>query len=68
MCLFIGSSTLKKMIEKKNIGSDIVIAGFKTQHPSAYGRIVLENEKIIKIIEAKDATKDELANNLCNSG
>ena len=65
---FISSSTIKKMIEKKNIGSDIVIAGFKAQHPGEYGRIVLENEKIIKIIEAKDATKDELANNLCNSG
>ena len=57
---FISSSTIKKMIEKKNIGSDIVIAGFKAQHPGEYGRIVLENEKIIKIIEAKEATKDEL--------
>ena len=65
---FINSDTIHKMIEKRKGGSDIVIIGFKTEIPGSYGRIIAQNGKIKKIVEAKDATDSELQINLCNSG
>ena len=65
---FITSDTIDKMIEVRKGGSDIVILGFNTEVPGSYGRMVSQNGKIEKIIEAKDATDSELQINLCNSG
>ena len=65
---FINADTVNKMIEKRQSGSDIVILGFKAEVPGSYGRIISQNGKIKKIIEAKDATDSEIQINLCNSG
>ena len=48
--------------------SDIAILGFDTKHPGMYGRLVSNGENIIKIVEAKDATQEQLNISLCNSG
>ncbi|MBX2683182.1 bifunctional UDP-N-acetylglucosamine diphosphorylase/glucosamine-1-phosphate N-acetyltransferase GlmU [Campylobacter lari] len=48
--------------------SDFNVAVFKAKDPKSYGRIVLKENKIQKIVETKDASKEELAINTCNSG
>ncbi|EAJ0347818.1 bifunctional UDP-N-acetylglucosamine diphosphorylase/glucosamine-1-phosphate N-acetyltransferase GlmU [Campylobacter lari] len=48
--------------------SDFNVAVFKAKDPKSYGRIVLKENKIQKIVETKDASKEELAINICNSG
>jgi len=49
--------------------SDVVVLGFVPSYPSDYGRLVLnEAGELEKIVEAKDATEDELDIELCNSG
>ena len=46
-----------------------VVLGFRSEHPDAYGRLVLDgNGALQRIVEAKDATRDELALDLCNAG
>lgn len=48
--------------------SDFNVAVFEAKDPKSYGRIVLKENKIQKIVETKDANKEELAINICNSG
>ena len=46
----------------------VAVMGFETHAPAKYGRLIEENGELIKIVEAKDASPEELAINLCNSG
>ncbi len=48
--------------------ADIAVLGFDTDAPGAYGRLVVDGGKLTRIVEAKDASADELAITLCNSG
>ena len=65
---FIQPSTLKAMLDARSEGADVVVLGFETADPGKYGRLIVEDEKLSKIVEAKDATPEELAVTLCNSG
>ncbi|MGV1757615.1 bifunctional UDP-N-acetylglucosamine diphosphorylase/glucosamine-1-phosphate N-acetyltransferase GlmU [Rhizobium sp. A22-96] len=49
-------------------GNDIVVIGFHTDSPNAYGRLLVKDGELIAIREAKDATDAELAVTWCNSG
>ena len=50
-------------------GADVAVLGFRAAQPGAYGRLVLgEDDSLEKIVEAKDATPEELALDACNSG
>ena len=46
----------------------MAVLGFTPDKPAAYGRLILGAQGLEKIVEAKDATKDELAVDFCNSG
>ncbi|AJC94259.1 bifunctional UDP-N-acetylglucosamine diphosphorylase/glucosamine-1-phosphate N-acetyltransferase GlmU [Campylobacter volucris] len=59
------SSDLEKIAFNEN---DFSVAVFEAKDPKSYGRIVLKEEKIEKIVETKDASKEELAIKACNSG
>ena len=47
---------------------DIVMLGFEPEDPLRYGRLVMEGERLLRIVEFKDATEAERAIGLCNSG
>lgn len=50
-------------------GPAIAVLGFRPAQPGAYGRILARADGTIdRMVEAKDATPDELAVTLCNSG
>ena len=49
-------------------GHDIVVLGFHAADPGRYGRLVMDGEKLERIVEFKDATDQERAITLCNSG
>lgn len=65
---FIRPDSLRDMLQARRAGSDIVVLGFKTDQPGKYGRLVTEEGKLNRIVEAKDATPQELEIQLCNSG
>ena len=65
---FIRPETLHAMLEARQAGADVVVLGFEATDPGRYGRLVAEGDRLERIVEAKDATADELAITLCNSG
>ncbi|RMD94728.1 MAG: bifunctional UDP-N-acetylglucosamine diphosphorylase/glucosamine-1-phosphate N-acetyltransferase GlmU [Alphaproteobacteria bacterium] len=48
--------------------ADLVVLGFEAEDPGRYGRLVVEGDELERIVEAKDASADELRITLCNSG
>ena len=63
------AATLRRMVAAREQGAAVVVLGFRPDNPAAYGRLVGEADGTLhRIVEAKDATPAELANNLCNSG
>ena len=65
---FIRPETLEAMQAARRDGADIVVLGFRATEPGRYGRLVANGDRLEKIVEAKDATPEELAITLCNSG
>jgi bifunctional UDP-N-acetylglucosamine pyrophosphorylase/glucosamine-1-phosphate N-acetyltransferase len=52
-----------------NDGPAIAVLGFKPPEPGAYGRVIADAQgRIERMVEAKDATPQELAVPLCNAG
>jgi bifunctional UDP-N-acetylglucosamine pyrophosphorylase/glucosamine-1-phosphate N-acetyltransferase len=50
-------------------GPAIAVLGFRPAVPGAYGRVIADVDgRILKMVEAKDATPEELAVPLCNAG
>lgn len=53
----------------RQAGADVAVLGFEAACPGAYGRLVLVGEDgLSRIVEAKDASPEELAIRACNSG
>ncbi len=48
--------------------ADIVVLGFEAADPGRYGRLVMGGDVLERIVEYKDATDQERAITLCNSG
>ncbi len=47
----------------------VVVLGFRPDEPGAYGRILADADGVVrKMVEARDATPDEAAVDLCNAG
>ena len=65
---FIRPETLEAMAEARASGADVVVLGFEAADPGRYGRLVVEAGALTKIVEYKDATEEERAITLCNSG
>jgi bifunctional UDP-N-acetylglucosamine pyrophosphorylase / glucosamine-1-phosphate N-acetyltransferase len=68
---FVEAETLSRMLERLdgNGGPGVVVLASEPDDPLKYGRIILgEGDRIAKMVEYKDATEDERAVRLCNSG
>lgn len=65
------TATMRRMVERLH-GPDspaVVVLGFRPADPGAYGRlIVASGDRLSKIVEYKDASPEERAVTLCNSG
>ncbi len=65
---FISGETLERMVAARVTGADVVMLGFWAADPGRYGRLVVEDDALKRIVEFKDATEAERAITLCNSG
>lgn len=66
----VSTVTMRRMLDRLH-GEDApatVVLGFRPADPGAYGRIIAEGDRIVKMVEFKDATAEERAQTLCNSG
>jgi bifunctional UDP-N-acetylglucosamine pyrophosphorylase/glucosamine-1-phosphate N-acetyltransferase len=68
---FVEAATLERMLERLDgkDGPGVVVLASCPDDPGAYGRIILgEGDRIEKMVEFRDATEEERAVRLCNSG
>lgn len=64
---FIRAETLAAMTAAR-LTHDIVVLGFEAADAGRYGRLILKDDQLDRIVEFKDATDAERGVNLCNSG
>ena len=48
--------------------ADLAVLGFMAHDPAAYGRLVLDGDRLSEIVEAREASKEQIAIRACNSG
>ena len=68
---FVKAETLRRMLDRLDGdgGPGVVVLASCPPDPLKYGRIILgEGDRIAKMVEYKDATEEERAVRLCNSG
>jgi bifunctional UDP-N-acetylglucosamine pyrophosphorylase / glucosamine-1-phosphate N-acetyltransferase len=68
---FVEAETLRRMLDRLDgeSGPGVVVLASCPPDPLKYGRIILgEADRIAKMVEYKDATEEERAVRLCNSG
>jgi bifunctional UDP-N-acetylglucosamine pyrophosphorylase/glucosamine-1-phosphate N-acetyltransferase len=64
---FLRPETLERLVEAR-ARFDVVVLGFAAVDPGRYGRLIASGEDLLGIVEAKDASPEELEIELCNSG
>jgi len=59
------SSDLNKII---NTASDIVMTSIQLENPTGYGRVIISDGEVLKIVEEKDASENEKTVKYVNAG
>ncbi|MCB2079431.1 MAG: NTP transferase domain-containing protein, partial [Novosphingobium sp.] len=67
---FVRPETMRAMIERLHQPDKpaAVVLGFEPEDPLQYGRVIAADGTIAKMVEHRDATEEERACRLCNSG
>lgn len=67
---FVPSATMQSMIDRLNASDApaVVVLAFEPADPLQYGRVITDGDRVVKMVEHKDATEAERAVRLCNSG
>lgn len=66
---FVAADRLQAMLNARAEGAAVVVLGFEAAEPGGYGRLVRGADGVLEaIVEAKDASDEERAITLCNSG
>ena len=55
------------VLELLEQGFDAAVLGFEPDNPSGYGRLIVEGERLLDIVEHKDASATQLEIGLCNA-
>ena len=67
---FVSAATMRTMIARLH-GADhpaVVVLGFEPADTLQYGKVIADGDRIVKMVEHKDASAAERACRLCNSG
>ncbi|WP_126173650.1 bifunctional UDP-N-acetylglucosamine diphosphorylase/glucosamine-1-phosphate N-acetyltransferase GlmU [Altericroceibacterium xinjiangense] len=67
---FVTASTMRAMIDRLHAedAPAVVVLGFEPEDALQYGRIIADDGRIRRMVEYKDASEEERACRLCNSG
>ena len=67
---FVPAATMQAMIDRLNAkdAPAVVVLAFEPENTQSYGRVIVDGDHILKMVEHKDATEAERACRLCNSG
>ncbi len=61
------SQNFEIIIKQLNAGKDVCILGFEPDDPTGYGRFITNGDKLLNIVEHKDASDEEREITLCNA-
>ncbi len=65
----VSPESIRKLAAAVEDGADMAVIGFNAKEPQGYGRLILgQGGELLAIREEKDATPEERALSLCNSG
>ncbi|MGB7371099.1 bifunctional UDP-N-acetylglucosamine diphosphorylase/glucosamine-1-phosphate N-acetyltransferase GlmU [Erythrobacter sp.] len=63
------AATVRRLVDALGEGARVAVLGFRPPNPLAYGRILADDDGTVrKMVEFKDASEEERACTLCNSG
>ncbi len=67
---FVEAATMRAMLDRLNAedAPAVVVLGFAPDDTLQYGRIIADGDRILRMVEHKDATEEERGCRLCNSG
>jgi bifunctional UDP-N-acetylglucosamine pyrophosphorylase / glucosamine-1-phosphate N-acetyltransferase len=60
--------TISRLVEAARGGPAVTVVGFETADPTGYGRLVMAEGNLARIVEEKDASLGERAIAFCNGG
>ena len=64
----LGAAAVEPLFAVRAAGADLAVLGFRAADPAAYGRLITgAGDWLERIVEAKDASPEELARTTCNS-
>jgi bifunctional UDP-N-acetylglucosamine pyrophosphorylase/glucosamine-1-phosphate N-acetyltransferase len=63
----LSNETFEKLISS-NIQNNLTVLGFTTSDPGRYGRLIIKDQSLLKIVEALDVNDDQKKITLCNGG
>ena len=64
----ISNETFERMRAPLKNGAALTVLGFRAADPTGYGRLLMEQDKLVAIREHADASADERRITLCNAG
>lgn len=64
----ISAKTFLKIAEKIKEGCGVVVLGFEPADAARYGRLKMDGDELLGIVEYKDASEEERKIGFCNSG
>lgn len=68
-CPLLDAPAIEPLLKLREAGADIGVLGFRAADPAAYGRLIVDaDDTLQEIVEAKEATPDQLKVDACNSG
>jgi len=56
------------LFELRAAGADVAVLGFHATNPLGYGRLIVQGDRLIRIVEEREANAEERAVSACNSG
>ena len=60
--------TLRALLARRSGGAGLALVAMRPAVPGRYGRVIGTEDEVQRIVEAKDATPEELSVGLCNAG
>ena len=68
-CPLLRADDIAPLFALREGGAEVAVLGFETADPGAYGRLIISDaDRLERIVEAKDASPEELLETACNSG
>ncbi len=64
----VSTATMQRLAAALDDGTAAAVLAFRPEAPGAYGRVITDGDRVLKMVEFKDASLEERAVPLCNSG